>query len=189
MSDVEVDSRPDRSSVDAVNGYLLIISDRQALGWILTTSRTAFSDPIRKEVRGLRPKDLLVLYTTRGCFKNPTRDRGRIVGQAEVVSEVTPSPEPLRFGERSFPYVCTLRLTALAPFGSGPELAPHASSLNALRPSGAGWATRLRRSLMPLDEHDQSYLRSLPDYPTQRPTATLKAPYARWVPQSGPPAR
>ena len=56
--------------------YLLVIGDREALGWILAEQRMAFSSMSRPHVRALSPGDTLLLYTTRGCFKNPTRDRG-----------------------------------------------------------------------------------------------------------------
>jgi hypothetical protein len=60
--------------------YLLVIGDREALGWILSAERMAFPDFRRAETRSLKSGDRLLIYTTRGCFKNPTRDRGRIIG-------------------------------------------------------------------------------------------------------------
>jgi len=65
--------------------FLLVIGDRDALGWILAEQRMAFPTAQRAEVRALRIEDELFLYTTRGAFKNPTRDRGRVIGAARVV--------------------------------------------------------------------------------------------------------
>jgi len=165
-----------------VSAYLLVIGDRQALGWILTTGRMAFSQPLRSEPRRLASRDTLVLYTTRGCFKNPSRDRGRVIGEATVISAPERAADPLVIGDRAFPFLCDLKLTKLAALGSGPELAEQVPQLHALNASGRGWATRLRRPLVPLDEHDVAHLRSLPDYPNGRPTPRLIAPYARWAP-------
>ena len=167
-----------------MSAYLLIIGDRRALGWILTTRRMAFSEPLRSEPRRLSSGDTLLLYTTRGCFKNPSRDRGRVIGEATVLSAPERAADPLVIGDRVFPFLCDLRLTKLAALGSGPELAEHVPELHALNASGRGWATRLRRPLVPLDDHDAAHLRSLPDYPNQRPTAALTAPYARWAPRA-----
>lgn len=61
-------------------GYLVVIGDREALGWVLTEQRMAFPDARRPEVRTLAQRDQLLLYTTMGCFKNPGRDRGRCDG-------------------------------------------------------------------------------------------------------------
>lgn len=160
----------------------MVIGDREGLGWILTTHRMAFSEPLRSEPRQLAPRDTLVLYTTRGCFKNPSRDRGRVIGEASVLTAPERSSDPLVIGDRTFPFMCDLRLTLLAPLGTGPDLAQHAAQLNALNASGRGWATRLRRPLVPLDEDDLHYLRSLSDYPKQRPTPRLTDPYTRWAP-------
>jgi hypothetical protein len=80
--------------------FLLIIGDREALGWILDARRTAFSGAHRSEVRSLNLGDELMLYTTRRAFKNPNRDRGRVIGIARVTSEVTQLNQPVLFGGR-----------------------------------------------------------------------------------------
>lgn len=56
--------------------FLLVISNRQALRWILSEQRMAFSPSRNKEPDTLFQDDKLVLYTTRGCFHSPARDRG-----------------------------------------------------------------------------------------------------------------
>ncbi len=86
----------------SMTSYLLVIGDREALGWILTTGRMAFPSAGRAEVAALKPGDELFLYTTRGCFKNPTRDRGRIIATARVTSPVEHLDKPVHFADRDF---------------------------------------------------------------------------------------
>jgi hypothetical protein len=64
--------------------YLMPIADREPLMWILHERRTAFPSYRRSDAERLAAGDRLLLYTTRGCFHNPTRDRGRVIGVATV---------------------------------------------------------------------------------------------------------
>ncbi|WP_406443027.1 hypothetical protein OHB00_42145 [Streptomyces sp. NBC_00631] len=41
------------------------------------------------------------LYTTCGCFRNPTRDLGRVIDWATIASAVHVLDEPVVFDERS----------------------------------------------------------------------------------------
>jgi hypothetical protein len=106
----------------------------------------------------LRPNDLLLLYTTRGCFRNPTRDRGRVIGEARVAGTVESLDEPVRFDKREYPTGCGLVLDLLAPLGQGVELAPLVPQLTAF-PDPASWSVRMRRSLVPLDSTDAGLIR------------------------------
>ena len=67
--------------------YLLIIGDREALGWVVSSGQMAFPSVRRSEVRSLGVGDELFLYPTRGASKNSTRNRGRIIGTAHVDSD------------------------------------------------------------------------------------------------------
>src|SRR6202051_2908697 len=78
---------PDKLAAVAAVGYLLVIGERDALAWVLTTQRMAVPDYRSREVSALEPGDQLFLYTTRGCFHNPTRDRGRVVGVAKATTD------------------------------------------------------------------------------------------------------
>ncbi|HKF79950.1 MAG TPA: hypothetical protein VKB17_03920, partial [Thermoleophilaceae bacterium] len=64
--------------------YLLILGEREALAWVLREQRMAFSARRARSASALTLGDRLLLYTTRGCFHNPTRDRGRVIGAGEV---------------------------------------------------------------------------------------------------------
>jgi hypothetical protein len=164
-----------------VSNFVLVIGDRQALGWILTARRMAFPNAHRQEVQSLRPGDELLLYTTRGAFKNPTRDRGRVIGSARATSGVAVLDDPVYFGGRQYPAGCDLELETLVPFGVGINLADCASALDAFKGAGAGWPIRLRRPLLQITEGDASALRGgLTHLGAGRPTDEVLAQYSRW---------
>ncbi|MFD7308552.1 hypothetical protein [Promicromonospora sp. NPDC059942] len=167
--------------------YLLIVGDRDALGWILTESRTAFPSAGRTEVATLAKDDSLFLYTTRGCFKNPTRDRGRVIGTARVASDVRRLDKAVRFGERDFPVGCDLEIGPLAKFGEGVELQPLVESLETFGHNSHAWSALLRRPMLLLTNGDASHLRKL--LRTTTPTEDMDA-YTRWwraSPRAGQP--
>jgi hypothetical protein len=120
--------------------------------------RMAFAANRTAEAMALRPDDLLLLYTTRGCFHNPTRDRGRVIGEARLASTVRRLAEPVRFGEREFPTGCRLALHVLSPLGQSVELAPLVPRLAAF-PDPASWSVRMRRSLVALNSKDAALIR------------------------------
>jgi hypothetical protein len=141
-----------------VASYLLVIGDREALGWIVSSGRMAFRSARRSEVRALKAGDELFLYTTRDAFKNPTRDRGRIIGTARVDSEVAQLKHSVSFGGREYPVGCKLVVGPLARFGSGVELAPLVRKLETFAGAGDAWWIWLRRPLLRLTGRDAYHL-------------------------------
>ncbi|MFD0904397.1 hypothetical protein [Actinomadura sediminis] len=139
--------------------YLLILGDREPIAWVLSERRTAFPATARAEVDRLAEGDELLVYATRGAFRNPTRDRGRVIARAVVTSPVTVLDEPVTFGERTFPRGCDLRIDRLAPWGGGVELRPLVERLAAF-PDARSWSVRLRRPLLHLPEDDAALLRN-----------------------------
>ncbi|WP_030771624.1 MULTISPECIES: hypothetical protein [unclassified Streptomyces] len=136
--------------------HLIIISDREPLAWVLENQRMAFPEGRGGSVPG--KGDEVLLYTTRGCFRNPTKDRGRVMGLATVTSEVTSLPEPVSFGERRFASGCTLRVHGLAPHREGVVLADLVSQLEVF-PDPRHWSVRMRRAALPLPDADAGFLR------------------------------
>jgi hypothetical protein len=135
--------------------FLLVIGDREPLAWILTDERMAFTHGRSQLVEG----DRLFLYVTRGCFHRPSRDRGRIIGEATVAGPVKSLPEPVVFGDRAFPFGCDLQITGLAARDTGPDLRDLVGKLH-LFPDPQTWSVRLRRVLVSLDAHDAAILHS-----------------------------
>jgi hypothetical protein len=134
--------------------YLLPISDREPLAWIVAEQRTAVGANRRREAEALKPGDRILLYTTRGCFRNPTRDRARVESLARELAD------PVRFGEREYPVEVRLRIESLAMRGSGVELAPLVARLESF-PNRRAWSAYLRRALVPLAREDGKLLAKL----------------------------
>lgn len=138
--------------------HLLIIGSREPLAWVLENQRMAFPAGRARESLALRKGDEVLLYTTRGCFGNPTRDLGRVIGSATLTSDVSTLEEPVTFGERRFTEGCRLRIHGLAPFREGVVLRELVSALQVF-PDPASWSVRLRRASLPLPEPDAALLK------------------------------
>lgn len=161
-----------------MKSYLLIIGDREALGWILSAKQMAFPSMNRREVQQLTEGDELFIYTTRSAFGNVRDDRGRIIGVAHVRGSVLPLAEPKVFSERIFPVGCKIDLEPLTPFGAGLELKPLTTELDTFEGLGKAWAVRLRRPLLELTNKDAAFLRRRLQQIEKDPEATTK--YSRW---------
>jgi hypothetical protein len=102
--------------------------------------------------------DELLIYTTRSCFHNPPRDRGRVMGLALVGSKVHDLDEPVVFGEHRYTSGCTLDIQGVASLHDGVELSPLVPQLHAF-PDKRAWYFWLRRPLVRLDDHDTALLK------------------------------
>ncbi|MGW5778964.1 hypothetical protein [Streptomyces sp. NPDC003863] len=136
--------------------HLLILSDREALRWVVTEQRMAFPAGRSKPVS---EGDEIFLYTTRGCFRNPTRDRGRLMGRATVSSPVGIMSKPLSIGERTFSEGCDLRILALAGWREGLVLSDFVPRLEVF-PDPVTWSVRMRRAVLSLPDRDANLLRA-----------------------------
>lgn len=137
--------------------YLLILGDREAIAWVLREQRMAFPATPRAEVAALAAGDRLYLYSTRGAWHNPTRDRGRVIGTAQVESPVRALDEPLEIAGRTFHSECALSVRSLAPYPHGVELQPLVEKLAAF-PKPDAWSIYLRRALLRLPPADARLL-------------------------------
>jgi hypothetical protein len=159
--------------------YLLILGDREGLSWVLHNRRMAFTESRAAEVADLRAGDRLFLYTTRGCYHNPTRDRGRVIGEAEATSAVTRLDRPILIGDRQFTYACDIELKSLAPFREGVVLAEYVPRLEVF-PDQRSWSARMRRPLLPMTPKD-ALLISKELAPVTRPVQETIDDYVTWV--------
>jgi hypothetical protein len=137
--------------------WLLVIAEREALWWVLSEERMAFPAGRKRDARRLAIGDRLLLYTTRGCFHNPTRDRGRVIGEAHVAGPVESLRSPLVFDGREFPLGCELTIERLAPARTGVELGTLIDRLETF-PNKRAWSATLRRPLVKLTPADTRLL-------------------------------
>ncbi len=144
-----------------MSAYLIPIAEREPLRWIVTEQRTAFSTHRRREAEALHVGDRVFLYSTRGCFHNPTRDRGRVFGLASVAAEARATATSVEFDGRAYPIAVDLEIEALAPPRGGLELAPLVPHLRRTFPAPTTWSARMRRALVPLDEADAETIADL----------------------------
>jgi hypothetical protein len=130
---------------------LLLISDREPLAWLLREQR--FAMPANRASSAPTDGTQLLLYTTRGCYRNPGRDRGLVMGVATVAGDAEVLDEPVRFRDREYQVGFGLAIDGLAEPHDGVELAPLAGELDAL-PEPATWSVGMRRTLLPLSDRD-----------------------------------
>ncbi|MEU6071237.1 hypothetical protein ABZ864_44065 [Streptomyces sp. NPDC047082] len=159
--------------------HLLIIGDRAALSWVVTEQRMAFPAGRAKAARALGEGDEIFLYTTRGCFRNPTRDLGRIVARATIASPVRVLDEPVVFSDRSFTEGCRLQVSGLAPFREGLVLRDLVPRLSVF-PDPTTWSVRMRRASLTLPPGDADLVRTELE-PLLRPYGEVRDGY-RWEP-------
>lgn len=153
------------------NEYLIVIGDREPLAWVLSQGKMAFSAERARTAR-LERGDSVFIYATRGCFRNPTMGRSRVIGEAKVLSDVGPLEDPVTFGEQTYTVGCDLKIATLAPVKTGVDFAQLAPMMHAF-PVHERWAVYLRRPLVPLDKHDAELLRRNLQPAAKRPSATL----------------
>ena len=137
--------------------WLLVIGDKEALGWVLAERRMAFQQHRREQARRLQEGDSLLLYTTRGCFRNPTRDRGLVIAKAKVASPVEVLDDPVEIAGRRFELGCEIAFDSLTPRGAGVVLAELVAELDAF-PDPASWSARMRRPLVALPSEDHELI-------------------------------
>jgi hypothetical protein len=163
------------------SAHLLIIGDRAALSWVVTGQRMAFPPGRARAARTLDVGDEIFLYTTRGCFRNPTRDLGRVIARASVTTPVRALDEPVVFGDRSFSEGCRFEVSGLAPFRDGLVLRDLVSRLSVF-PDPATWSVRMRRASLELPPGDADLIRGELE-PLLRPYGEVADAY-RWEPAS-----
>jgi hypothetical protein len=158
--------------------YLVILGDHEAISWVLREERMAFPATRRSEVAALASGDRLFLYATRGAWRNPTRDRGRIIATATARSTAQALDAPIAIAGRTFVSGCKLEIDGLTPYPSGLELQPLVEQLSAF-PKPEAWSVYLRRALLALPTLDVELLdRHLGSLVITRPQALPTYPPA-----------
>jgi len=138
--------------------YLLVLSERKAVYWVLSQSRTAFVAGRESQASRLEVGDVLLLYTTRGAWHNPTRDRGQIIGEATVTGPPERFAHPIQVAGREFSLGLCLDVDAVTPCRQGVDLAALVPQLS-MFPNPNTWSVRLRTSLLHVPPADHRLIR------------------------------
>jgi hypothetical protein len=101
--------------------------------------------------------DRLFLYTTRRCFGNANRDRGRVIGEATVKGPLRRRSIPVRIAAHDYTHDCELELHLLTQFSQGVVLADLVPQLHVF-PVPQNWSFLLRRVLLPLPAEDAALI-------------------------------
>lgn len=96
----------DAGYVTKQTSYLLVFSNEEGLSWVLRNSRMAFTQGNATRAGKLRPGDRLFLYTSRLCFRNQHRDRGRVIAEAEVKGALRKRSQIVVIAGREFTHDC-----------------------------------------------------------------------------------
>jgi hypothetical protein len=112
----------------------------------------------RRALGDLEAGDALYIYTTRGAFRSPTRDRGRVIGRATANEPVRELDGPFKLGERVFPVGCSITVETLAPLREGVELALLRERLDGLPTPVGAYQMALRQPLVRLTSADARVL-------------------------------
>ena len=135
--------------------YLMMLGTGRGLAYVMRERKMAF--PPTRRIR-LEVGDQLLLYMTRNVFGSPSRDRGRVVGTAQVASPIMPLERERHIGGRSYTSGCELNITGLAPLGEGIVLADIVDQLRVFQPDPRTWSARMRRSVLALPAEDAALI-------------------------------
>jgi hypothetical protein len=153
--------------------FLLILATPEGLAYVLREGQMAF--PPTRRIQ-LEVGDQVFLYTTRGVFRNPMRDPGRVVGTAEIMSSVAPLASQREIAGRVYTSGCDLKITGLAPLGKGVVLADLVERLEVFQRYPHAWSARLRRSILLLPPRDAEAINALLE-PTLLDPSEIAGPY------------
>lgn len=133
--------------------YMAVVGDRKPLAWVLEQEKIAFPEQrYRHTFPHLKADDVVYLYATRGAFRNPSRDRGRVIARTVLTAELSRLENPVRF-DRPMPYQAPIIVEALAPLGQGLDLSSVIDIMTTF-PIPERWAVYLRRSVLPITDGD-----------------------------------
>lgn len=141
----------------ARQSHLLVLGHPAGLAWVIANGQMAFNDGRLVQARKLQIDDRLLLYASMRALTKFRAKRGLLVGEASVSSQIRQLPEPVTVGTASYRHVVDFSLQRLAPLGEGIELAAHLDDLE-LFPEPKSWTSQIRRTVVPLSEHDASLL-------------------------------
>ncbi len=148
-----------RSNERQPRRWLWVFGEIDGLRWVLDHRQMAFRTHQARRAGRIRERDTAVLYVTRGAFHNPTRDRARLAGLAEVIGPPEQG-QSVEIIDREFQLLVPIQVTILLPEREGPEVAPVAGRLDRVKRPEV-WGHYFRNSPIEMTEHDWTLLRGL----------------------------
>jgi len=144
---------------DTHNSQLVIFGYSSGLAWVLRNCRIPIEKKRVSSGMQLSRGDRIFFYTSRGCFGNTGADRGRIIGEAEVLTSLVHRPSPVMIGGREFTHECEIRLKSLAPFRQGVEIAELVPLLR-MFPNKSSWSAQLRKPILAMPDEDAALVQA-----------------------------
>lgn len=133
-----------------MSAWLFVLGDRDAKEWVIANKTMAFRDHIR--ATGLVNGDRFVLYTTRGCYNNPTRDHSQVIGTGTITSNLR--RDPVAINGETFTQSVTLKFdTEPLDRGEGLDFVSLVPELGFIRKKKS-WMAYVRKALVPLPDED-----------------------------------
>jgi hypothetical protein len=145
--------RVPRDGERASQFWLTVLGHAAGARWVLEESRMAFGGGQAARAARIQPGDRLFLYTSRGAFKDPTRDEAQLLGLASVLTPVARLREPLLIADREFVVGCKLQITIALPLRAGVPFRPLVARMEFIRHKDS-WSAYMRSSLIQLPTSD-----------------------------------
>lgn len=129
--------------------WLIIVSNRTALEWILDTRRMAFRSHVNTDQ--LQKGDRFALYTSRGAYGNTSRDESQIIALGRLTSPVTEAS--VRVGDEAFTKSCAISVERALPLRAGLPFRTLVGQLSIAK-TARQWPASVRRTVATLDDND-----------------------------------
>jgi hypothetical protein len=137
-----------------VAGWLFVIGDGDSLRWVLGKRRMAFRAHVKTS--HLSPGDATVIYATRGCWHNPTRDRAQILAIGSIASPIR--NKPVGVAGETMPQYCDLVFDVVLPERGGVPFTGLVEQLS-LTKGRANWGPLLHRTIVSIGDGDVAAIR------------------------------
>jgi hypothetical protein len=134
--------------------WLIILSEKTALEWVLQHQRMAFRAHV--PTTALRLGAPIALYVARGAFHSPKRDESHIAALGQIASEVR--SEPVEVAGEWYQSWCGLTLELSSPLRRGLPFRPLVDQLEFIKKK-QGWSMYLKRTLVQISDRDFSIIK------------------------------
>jgi hypothetical protein len=156
--------------------WFIVLSDRAAVGWVVSSGKMGFVASRKREVSRLREGDTAFLYATKGTLGS----EGMLFAEVRATSSVRVVPEPYKVASRDVELETDLSVVGLAELGTGLPIVSLVSELKLFAPykQPSSWRGLLQRPLVSLYGDDEDIVRRALAPLLREPTADAVGSYA-----------